>query len=175
VDQKLIEMDKATMKEIVYIENCSNCGVMIKGKVKAIMLSNCKKISLMFNDVVSTVEAVRCSNLTIQAKLQYFFSEVVNFSAPSISLDNCQYVKIYLATNLETDIISTKVTELNVSYIEKDDEYAVIDSDLNDLNRKKLPSPNNLSQDGIQKSRDLSQSLLSSLCHDSKENMRVSH
>lgn len=70
VDQKQITMDKATMKEIVYVENCQNCGVLIQGKVKAVMLSNCKKISIMFDEVVSTVEAVRCSNLTIQVKLQ---------------------------------------------------------------------------------------------------------
>jgi len=102
------------MSEIVYIQNCHNCGVQVKGKVKAIMLSNCKRITIMFDEVVSTVEAVRCENLTIQCTIH----------APSVSLDNCQYVKLYLATNVETDIVSTKVTELNVSYIEKDDEYA---------------------------------------------------
>jgi adenylyl cyclase-associated protein len=107
-------IDEADMRESVYIDNCHKCFIQVKGKVKSIIISNCSKLDLIFESVVSTVEAVNTKNLTIQAQNH----------APSIVLDKSEYVKVYLAKNLETDIVSSKVTELNVSYLQEDDDFA---------------------------------------------------
>jgi len=48
------------------------------------------------------------------------------FSAPSVVLDKCERVKVYLAKDLATDIVSSMVSELNISYLlDDDDNYAV--------------------------------------------------
>jgi len=114
-DDRTLVIDEADMKQSVYIDNCHKCVVQVKGKVKSIIISNCSNLGVVFDNVVSTVEAVNTKTLTIQAKIH----------APSVVLDKCERVKVYLAKNLETDIVSSMVSELNISYLlDDDDNYA---------------------------------------------------
>jgi len=114
-DDRTLVIDEADMRQSVYIDNCHKCVVQVKGKVKSILISNCSNLGVVFDNVVSTVEAVNTKTLTIQAKIH----------APSVVLDKCERVKVYLAKNLETDIVSSMVSELNISYlVDDDDNYA---------------------------------------------------
>jgi adenylyl cyclase-associated protein len=114
-DDRTLVIDEAEMGQSVFIDNCHKCCVQVKGKVKSIIISNCSHLGVVFDNVVSTVEAVNTKTLTIQAKIH----------APSVVLDKCERVKVYLAKNLETDIVSSMVSELNISYLlDDDDNYA---------------------------------------------------
>ena len=51
VNEKLIEFkeNEVNMKESIFIDNCSNCSVIVKGKVKSIFIQKCEKLNLVFD------------------------------------------------------------------------------------------------------------------------------
>merc|ERR1719376_570667 len=60
--------DSIDMKANVFLSNCSDCQIEVKQKVKAISIESCKKMFIFINDVVSSVEMVRCDTVTIFCK-----------------------------------------------------------------------------------------------------------
>mmetsp|Transcript_27028 Transcript_27028/g.23931 ORF Transcript_27028/g.23931 Transcript_27028/m.23931 type:complete len:107 (-) Transcript_27028:207-527(-) len=77
-------------------------------------MSNCEKIGILVDTTIAGVEAVNIKNLTIQ----------ITDHTPQITVDKSEGVKVYLGKRLETDIVSSKVTELNISYLQEDGEFA---------------------------------------------------
>ena len=50
VGEKMMEFpeNECSIKESIFVENCKNSTLMIKGKVKSIFLSKCVKVNLIF-------------------------------------------------------------------------------------------------------------------------------
>lgn len=95
------------MKHGVFVENCTDSVVMIEDKFKSIQMNKSKNMTIVVRSCISGVEIMNCENVQIYIK----------GLVPNISIDKCQKVRIVLnEQNLGVDIVSSKVSELNVAY-----------------------------------------------------------
>jgi adenylyl cyclase-associated protein len=83
-----LEEQECGMKKGVMIENSDNCVYQIKGKVKTVLISNCKSVGVIVQDVVSSVDVVNCAKIQIQAVGK----------VPSVQIDKTDGCEIYLMT-----------------------------------------------------------------------------
>ena len=74
-----ITLDQIEEKHAVCISECQDTIVQIKGKVNHILLLNCKKVGLVFDSVVSSVEVMRCQSLKVQVQFSDVRRKVQNF------------------------------------------------------------------------------------------------
>ena len=63
-----LTLDQIDEKHAVCISKCQDTFIQIKGKVSHILLLNCKKVGLVFDTVVSSVEIMRCQSVEVQAR-----------------------------------------------------------------------------------------------------------
>ncbi|KAF5400317.1 Cyclase associated actin cytoskeleton regulatory protein 1 [Paragonimus heterotremus] len=106
-------------KQTVYIYKCVGCTVEIKGKINSIMVDNCKKTGVVFDDVISSLDVVNCQSVQTQClgKLQ------------TVNVDKTDGCQIYLsAASKFADVITAKSSEINMLIPKEDgefDEFAV--------------------------------------------------
>lgn len=94
------------MNQVVYVYGCQNSVIIIKGKCNSVTVDNCKKTSIVFDDIVSTVEFVNCQSVKAQAM------GVI----PIVSIDKTDGAHIYLsAASCQAEIVTSKASEVNVS------------------------------------------------------------
>ncbi|XP_048201747.1 LOW QUALITY PROTEIN: adenylyl cyclase-associated protein 1-like [Perognathus longimembris pacificus] len=93
------------LKQVVYIYKCVNTTLEIKGKINSITLDNCKKLGLVFDDVVGIVEIINSRDVKVQ----------VMGKVPTISINKTDGCHAYLSKNsLDCEIVSAKSSEMNV-------------------------------------------------------------
>eukprot|EP00742_Colponemidia_sp_Colp-10_P005099 GILJ01005446.1.p1 GENE.GILJ01005446.1~~GILJ01005446.1.p1 ORF type:complete len:498 (+),score=105.47 GILJ01005446.1:42-1496(+) len=113
-DNNEIVLDDVNIKQSVYISRCSKVTIQIKGKIKAIVIDGCKRANLVFQDILSVCEVVNCENVKLQ----------VLGSVPSIAVDKTSGFQVYLSReSLGCKFVSSKSSEMNVSYPDEDGEY----------------------------------------------------
>jgi adenylyl cyclase-associated protein len=79
--------------------------VKINGKINSIALDSCKRTGVVFENAISSFEAVNSNSIEVQ----------VLGKVPSISIDKCSGVQVYLsATSLDTEIVTSKSDQMNV-------------------------------------------------------------
>jgi len=101
-------------KEAVYINLCDNCNVTIKGKFNQVVMDNCVKTNLIFDTVVASSELVNCKSVKVQ----------VLGKVPTILVDKVDGFHVYLSKDsLDTVIVSSKSSEMNVSVPIENDEF----------------------------------------------------
>lgn len=114
--QNLVISD-TELKQVVYTYKCNNSTLQVKGKLNSITLDNCKKLGLVFDDVVGIVEVINCKSVSIQ----------VMGKVPTISINKTDGCHVYLSTDsLACEIISAKSSEMNVLVPGKDGEFTEI-------------------------------------------------
>lgn len=70
-------------------------------------MNKCSKIVLIINTCISGLEIMNCEDIEI----------FIKGSSPSVAIDKCQKVRLVLNEhNMNCEIISSKVTQLNLSY-----------------------------------------------------------
>lgn len=112
VDNKNIVIDNTEAKQTVYIYKCKNSTVQIKGKVNAITFDDCTKTAVVFDTVVSSFEVVNCTSVEVQ----------VTGKVPSFAIDKTSGCQVYISKDsLETEIVTSKSSELNVMFPHGDD------------------------------------------------------
>ncbi|CAB1321053.1 unnamed protein product [Coregonus sp. 'balchen'] len=105
------------LKQVVYAFKCNNSTLQIKGKINSITLDNCKKLGLVFDDVVGIVEIINCRDVKVQ----------VLGKVPTISINKTDGCHVYLSKDsLECEIVSAKSSEMNVLVPGKDGDYTEI-------------------------------------------------
>ncbi|XP_058875174.1 adenylyl cyclase-associated protein 1-like isoform X1 [Acipenser ruthenus] len=93
------------LKQVVYAFKCTGSTLQIKGKINSITLDNCKKVGLVFDDVVGIVEVINCKDVKIQ----------VLGKVPTISINKTDGCHVYLSpTSLSCEVVSAKSSEMNV-------------------------------------------------------------
>uniref|UniRef100_G3VF71 Adenylyl cyclase-associated protein n=1 Tax=Sarcophilus harrisii TaxID=9305 RepID=G3VF71_SARHA len=93
------------LKQVAYIYKCASSTLHIKGKINSITLDNCKKLGLVFDDVVGIVEIINSKDIKVQ----------VMGKVPTISINKTDGCHIYLSKNsLDCEIVSAKSSEMNV-------------------------------------------------------------
>ncbi len=102
------------MSHGVFIENCSGCTVIIKGKVNAISVSNCTKVGLLVESLVSGIDIIKCKKFGIQA----------TGKLPLITVDGSDGGEIYLnPESIDTEIFTSNSTALNVDIPGSDGDF----------------------------------------------------
>uniref|UniRef100_A0A4W4F099 Adenylyl cyclase-associated protein n=1 Tax=Electrophorus electricus TaxID=8005 RepID=A0A4W4F099_ELEEL len=105
------------LKQVVYAFKCNNSTLQIKGKINSITIDNCKKMGLVFDDVVGIVEMINCKDVKVQ----------VIGKVPTISINKTDGCHVYLSeASLSCEIISAKSSEMNVLVPGKDGEFTEI-------------------------------------------------
>jgi len=106
VNNSNIVIDQTELKQTLYIYRCKASTVHIKGKINSISLDDCEKLGVVFDSLLSGIEAVNCRSIQIQALGK----------VPTITIDKTHGGQIYLSKDsLEVEIISSTSSELNVS------------------------------------------------------------
>ncbi|OXB77778.1 UNVERIFIED_CONTAM: hypothetical protein H355_000533 [Colinus virginianus] len=93
------------LKQVAYVFKCTNSTLQIKGKINSITLDNCKKLGLVFDDVVGIVEIINSRDIKVQ----------VMGKVPTISINKTDGCHVYLSKNsIDCEIVSAKSSEMNV-------------------------------------------------------------
>lgn len=116
--QGVLKLENCDMKQIVYISKCTNSTIYVDCKVKSITLDGCKRVNLIVNSVISSVELVNCERCKVHS---------VN-ELPSLCIDKCSGVTVTLSpSSLGCEITSSKSSEMNVAIpIGTDGDYKEI-------------------------------------------------
>ncbi|KAM9494226.1 adenylyl cyclase-associated protein 1 [Clarias gariepinus] len=105
------------LKQVVYAFKCNNSTLQIKGKINSITIDNCKKLGLVFDDVVGIVEVINSRDVKVQ----------VMGKVPTISINKTDGCHVYLSKDsLSCEIVSAKSSEMNVLVPGKDGEFTEI-------------------------------------------------
>ncbi|KAF5283355.1 hypothetical protein FQA39_LY04731 [Lamprigera yunnana] len=98
-------VEKAEMNNVVYLYKCENSTVTVKGKLNSITLDSCKKTSVVFDSLVSSIEFINCQSVQMQV-----FGKV-----PTVSIDKTDGCQVYLSVeSMGVEIISSKSSEMNI-------------------------------------------------------------
>lgn len=107
-------IDETELKHVVYVFACNNSTLQIKGKINSIIIDNCKKLGLVFENVVGIVEIINCKSIQLQ----------VLGTVPTISINKTEGCQVYLSKDsLKCDIVSAKSSEMNILVPHGDDDY----------------------------------------------------
>ncbi|KAM6900039.1 adenylyl cyclase-associated protein 1 [Xenentodon cancila] len=102
------------LKQVVYVFKCNKSTLQVKGKINSITMDNCKKMGLVFDDVVGIVEVINCKDVKVQ----------VMGKVPTISINKTDGCHVYLSPDsLSCEIISAKSSEMNILVPKKDGEF----------------------------------------------------
>lgn len=93
------------LKQVVYIYKCKKTTLQIKGKINSIIIDNCTKLGLVFDDVVGIVEVINSKDVQIQ----------VIGKVPTISINKTDGCHVYLSeSSRDCEIVSAKSSEMNI-------------------------------------------------------------
>ncbi|XP_030645231.1 adenylyl cyclase-associated protein 2 [Chanos chanos] len=105
-------IEETELRQVVYVYNCSNSTLQIKGKVNSIIVDNCKKLGLVFDNVVGIVEVINSRDIQLQ----------VMGRVPTISINKTEGCHVYLSQDsLDCEIVSAKSSEMNILIPQGDD------------------------------------------------------
>lgn len=104
VDNRQLQVE-GTKEQSVYVYNCSNCVLQVKGKVNTVQVDKCTKVGVVFESLVSTCELVNSRNVEVQC----------TGAVPTIAVDKVDGCQIYLGQDaLGVEITTAKSSGINV-------------------------------------------------------------
>lgn len=107
-------IDNVEMNNVIYMFRCQDSTLVIKGKVNSIVMDSCRKSSVVFDSVVSSIEFVNCQSVQMQ----------VLGKVPTISIDKTDGCQMYLnSESLDVEFISSKSSEMNVMVPKGNGDY----------------------------------------------------
>jgi len=117
-NNKSIIISDTEAKHTCYIYKCSNSTVQVQGKVNAIIVDDCTKVAIVFENIVSSFEVVNSRSIEVQ----------VTGKVPSFAVDKTAGCQIYLSKDsLETEIVTSKSSEMNVLLPSSDPDQDMIE------------------------------------------------
>ncbi|KAI9446820.1 adenylate cyclase associated N terminal-domain-containing protein [Lactarius indigo] len=113
-----LTVENTEISHIINLFGCKNSTVIIKGKVNAVTIVNCTKVSVLVESVISSVSATNSPSFTLQ----------ITGSAPTIQVDSTDSGQIYLSKDcLNTEITTAKCSSINVSLPVEGEEDGVFE------------------------------------------------
>ncbi|KAM3928859.1 adenylyl cyclase-associated protein 2 [Leptodactylus fuscus] len=98
-------ISETELKQVAYIFKCKKSTLQIKGKINSIIIDNCTKLGLVFDDVVGIVEVINSKDVQIQ----------VMGKVPTISINKTDGCHVYLSeSSIDCEIVSAKSSEMNI-------------------------------------------------------------
>jgi len=118
VGNKNIQITETNSKQSVYIFKCIDSVIVIKGKVNNIVMDNCKKSAVCFDNAISSVDVVNSQSIQVQ----------VLEKVPTVSIDKTDGCQVYLSNDSlgDVDIVTAKSSEMNILFPDpasKDGEF----------------------------------------------------
>lgn len=111
--QSAVQVPVSEIRQVVYVYNCSNSTIIVKGKVGAIALDNCKKVGVVVESVVSTIDVVNCKSIQLQ----------ITGKAPTVVVDKTDGFQLYVSKeSVGIEILSAKSSEMNVVILKGEGE-----------------------------------------------------
>ncbi|XP_011873041.1 PREDICTED: adenylyl cyclase-associated protein 1 [Vollenhovia emeryi] len=108
-------IDNAEMNNVVYVFRCQDSTLTVKGKVNSVVMDSCRKSSVVFDSLVSSIEFVNCQSVQMQ----------VLGKVPTISIDKTDGCQMYLsAESLGVELITSKSSEMNVMVPKPNGDYS---------------------------------------------------
>ena len=62
-------VENAEMNNVVYMFKCQDSTLTVKGKINSIVIDSCKKCSILFESLVSSIEFVNCQSVQMQVSI----------------------------------------------------------------------------------------------------------
>jgi len=108
------------MKHTVYIFKCNKTTIQVKGKCNSIVVDNCVKTAVVFENALSQAEIVNSKDIQMQC----------TGNAPAINMDNCTAVTYYMsAESVESaHIITAKCAAINIIRPKPDDPDDILET-----------------------------------------------
>ena len=101
------------IKQTVYVYQCRDCTLTVKGKVNSILIDSCSRVGLLFDDVLSTVEFINSRSVQMQ----------VQGRVPTVAIEKTDGCQVYLSPgSLDTEIVHSKSSNMNVLIPSEKDE-----------------------------------------------------
>ncbi|KAL5111632.1 Adenylyl cyclase-associated protein 1 [Taenia crassiceps] len=114
VGNREIVIEVKEKKETVYIFKCVDSVVHVKGKLNSIAMDSCKKTSLLFDTVISSIDIVNCHDIQVQ----------VTGTMPTISIDKTSGCRVYLSEQAKgVNIITALSSEVNILVPKGDGDF----------------------------------------------------
>ncbi|XP_012521494.2 uncharacterized protein LOC105827857 isoform X1 [Monomorium pharaonis] len=108
-------IDNVEMNNVIYMFRCQDSTLTIKGKVNSIVMDSCRKSSVVFDSLVSSIEFVNCQSVQMQ----------VLGKVPTISIDKTDGCQMYLSMeSLGVELITSKSSEMNVMVPKANGDYS---------------------------------------------------
>ncbi|XP_018349600.1 PREDICTED: adenylyl cyclase-associated protein 1 isoform X2 [Trachymyrmex septentrionalis] len=108
-------IDNVEMNNVVYMFRCQDSTLTVKGKVNSVVMDSCRKSSVVFDSLVSSIEFVNCQSVQMQ----------VLGKVPTISIDKTDGCQMYLSTDsLGVELITSKSSEMNVMVPKANGDYS---------------------------------------------------
>jgi len=106
VDQKDLAIQVNEMSESIHMYKCKNTLLLIKGKANSLILDSCVKTSVVFDDIVSSVEFVNCQDVKAQSMGK----------VPTVSVEKTDFATIYLSKDsMNAEIVTAKSSSVNIN------------------------------------------------------------
>lgn len=108
--QEQFNIQATEMNQSVNIYRCERIMVIVQGKINSITVDSCKKLSLVFDDIVSLVEFINCQGVQAQPMGK----------VPTITIDKTDGIQLFLRkASLDVELVSAKSAEINVCIIDE--------------------------------------------------------
>lgn len=108
--QEQFTIQATEMNQSVNIYRCERIMVIVQGKINSITVDSCKKLSLVFDDIVSLVEFINCQSIQAQPMGK----------VPTITIDKTDGIQLFLRKDsLDVELVSAKSAEINVCIIDE--------------------------------------------------------
>ncbi|KAI5478216.1 hypothetical protein MNV49_005384, partial [Pseudohyphozyma bogoriensis] len=105
-NNNMILIDQTEINQIINVFNVKSSVIQIKGKVNAVSLANCTKVSILLDSTVSSLEISNSPSFTVQ----------VLGKVPTILIDGTDGGQVYLSKeSLDVEIVTAKSSSINIS------------------------------------------------------------
>jgi adenylyl cyclase-associated protein len=105
-----IVVDKTDPKHTVYVYNCHDCVVQVRGKVNAVSVDGCRKTGVVFDTVIASCELVNCAGVQVQCL----------GTVPTVSVDKCDGAQVFVPARVaarDFQLVTAKSSEVNVTVV----------------------------------------------------------
>ena len=105
VGNRTLVIEDVNPKQTVYVYDCVDCVIQIKGKANNITLDKCAKTGVVFEDVLATCELVNCVSMQVQC----------TGAVPTVAIDKVDGCQVFLGPkSYGAEITTAKCSEVNV-------------------------------------------------------------
>jgi len=104
-----IVIDETRLNDMIYIGNCKNCTITVKGKINGVTVDSCTKVGVVVDDIVSVFEIVNSNSVQCQ----------IIGKAPCVNIDKCTGAQLYLSKAAisggdPTKVYTSKTSSINI-------------------------------------------------------------